>query len=100
MFTLIEDTSYYTTEIINKLPSEHIATHIKRCFFKLEKSSDVQLVIEGSCLDDNTTFNKKNNYNINPTDIYFELSNNNDINNALVKKEIIVFLSLLNNIVI
>ena len=88
---------YETANAINPL---HISTKIKRCFFKLNKLSNIQLVIEGIILDDSIDTNKINNYNINPNDIYFELLNNIDINNALVKKEIIVFLSLLNNIII
>jgi len=47
------------------------------------------LVIEGEVT-------KNANDIINANDIYFEVPNNIDINDALVKKEIIVFLSLLN----
>jgi len=96
-FTLIVDSSYYTKEIINCVNPEHISTNMKRCFFKLNKNSFLNLVIEGT---ENTNFSKKNKHDINPNDIYFEISNNVDINDALVKKEINVFLSLLNNIVI
>ena len=94
-FTLIVDTSYYKLETSNAINPEHISTKMKRSFFKLEKTSKLQLVIEGSFLN----YDKKDN-NIKNTDIYFELPNNIDINDALVKKEIIVFLSLLNNITI
>ena len=66
---------------------------MKRSFFKLNKNSNLQLVFEGIFSNDDTT-------NIKHNDIYFELPKNIDINDALVKKEIIVFLSLLNNIVI
>ena len=96
-FTLIVDSSYYTKEIINCVNPEHISTNMKRCFFKLNKNSFLNLVIEGT---ENTNFSKKNAHGINPNDIYFEITNNVDINDALVKKEINVFLSLLNNIVI
>jgi hypothetical protein len=57
----------------------------------LNKDSKIKLVIEGELFEKTA-----NNYDINPKDIYFEIPNNIDINDALVKKEIIVFLSLLN----
>ena len=99
-FTLIIDSSYYTKEIMNCLNPEHISTNVKRCFFKINKTSFLNLVVEGIEGIEAINFSKKNKYNINPSDIYFEISDSIDINDALVKKEIIVFLSLLNNIVI
>ena len=90
-FTLILDPSYYITEKVNSINSEHISTRMKRCVFGLNKDSKIKLVIEGVLFEKTA-----NNYDINPTDIYFEMPNNTDINDALVKKEIIVFLSLLN----
>jgi hypothetical protein len=96
-FTLIVDESYYTKEIMNCLNPEHTSTNVKRCFFKINKTSFLNLVVEGI---ESINFSKKNKYNINSSDIYFEISDSIDINDALVKKEIIVFLSLLNNIVI
>jgi hypothetical protein len=89
--TLIADPSYYKTEIINNIIPEHISTKMKRCFFETNKNSNIKLVIEGEAIE------KMNNYyGIVPQDIYFEILDNIDINNALIKKEIIVFLSLLN----
>jgi hypothetical protein len=92
-FTLITDNSYYEEEICNQIHPENISTNMKRSIFKLNKNSNLQLVFEGIFSNDDTT-------NIKHNDIYFELPKNIDINDALVKKEIIVFLSLLNNIVI
>ena len=88
-FTLIADPSYYTTEIVNNIAPVHISTSIKRYFYEINESSKIQLVIEGEVT-------KNANDIINANDIYFEVPNNIDINDALVKKEIIVFLSLLN----
>ena len=90
-FTLIVDPSYYTTEIVHNINPEHISTQMKRYIFKINKNSAIQLVIEGEIIEET-----KNNYGINANDIYFEIPNNIDINDALVKKEIIVFLSILN----
>lgn len=90
-FTLIADPSYYTTEIVNNIEPQHISMSVKRCFFEINEKSKIQLVIEGE-----ETKNVNANSLINPYDIYFEVPNNIDINDALVKKEIIVFLSLLN----
>jgi hypothetical protein len=89
--TLIADPSYYTTEIVNNIQPQHISTSVKRCFFEINEKSKIQMVIEGE-----ETKNVNVNSLINPYDIYFEVPNNIDINDALVKKEIIVFLSLLN----
>ena len=88
-FTLIVEPSYYTTEIVNNIEPCHISKSIKRYFFEINESSKIQLVIEGEVI-------KNANDSINANDIYFEVPNNIDINDALVKKEIIVFLSLLN----
>ena len=95
-FTLIVDNSYYNLESVNQIHPNNISTCIKRSFFKLDNNSNIQLVIEGIFLNDDIKENK----NIKHNDIYFEVPNNIDINDALVKKEIIVFLSLLNNITI
>jgi len=64
---------------------------MKRCFYGLNKNSKIKLVIEGDHFEKTVNI-----YDITPKDIYFEIPNNADINDALVKKEIIVFLSLLN----
>jgi hypothetical protein len=94
-FTLIVDSSYYKLEIINSIHSEHISLKIKKNFFKFDKNNNIYLVIEGNIIDENQNTIEYN-------DIYFELQNNEqiDINNILIKKEIIEFLSLLNNIII
>ena len=98
-FTLIVDPSYYTIEEVNKIPLEHISRKIKRCFFQINKNSGIRLVIEGPTTtfsNTNNTNNTNNDYGIIPKDIYFEITENIDINDALIKKDIIVFLSLLN----
>jgi len=87
-FTLIVDTSYYTIETVNKIPSEHISNKIIKYFYKINKQSNLNLIIECS--------EKNSSNSITPTDIYFEIEESIDINNLLIKKEIIEFLSLLN----
>ena len=99
-FTLIVDNSYFELVSVNQIHPENISTCIKRSFYKIDTNSNLHLVIEGVFLDDIIAINKENSNTIKHDDIYFELPNNIDINDALVKKEIIVFLSLLNNIVI
>ena len=59
---------------------------MKKQFYKINKNSSIQLIIEYEIIDDKSF----------PYDIYFELPNDKDINDHLVKEEIIVFLSLLN----
>ena len=86
IFTLILDESYYTFEKINKLPCNHFSKKINKRFFSLNRETKIQLVIESLILDDLTQ----------PYDIYFELDENINIMDNLIKKEIIEFLSLLN----
>ena len=125
-FTLIADPSYYTLEETYNIPSEHLSTTVKRCFFTPDKNSIFKLVIEGNILEENNKNNKDSMYGIHPYDIYIEVDkdkyqnrnnqdrnkkdpntekkdqNKNDqntdlnLNDELVKQEIIVFLSLLN----
>ena len=82
-FTLIVDSFYYTIETVNKIPTEHISNKITKYIYKIHKQSNINLVIE--CSDKNA-----------PKDIYFEIEENIDINNLLIKREITEFLSLLN----
>jgi len=99
-FELIVDPSYYTLEEVNKIPLDHISTKMKRCFYQINKKSDIKLVIEGPIIEETsptkTQAKSNTDYGITPNDIYFELTDNIDINDALIKKEISVFLSLLN----
>jgi LysM repeat protein len=100
-FTLIVDPSYYTAETVNKIPLEHITTKMKRCFFQINKKSAMKLVVEGAVIED-SPFAKKptttstTDYGMKPTDIYFEVAEDIDITDALIKREINVFLSMLN----
>jgi hypothetical protein len=91
-FTLIVDKSFFIEENVHSINPEHISIKLKRCFFKSYQKSNVQLVIEGS-INEDLTLNK---HFIKPNDIYFEINDNIDIKDDLIKKEIIVFLSLLN----
>jgi len=99
-FELIVDPSYYTLEEVNKIPLDHISTKMKRCIFQINKKSDIKLVIEGPVIEESFITKKPTtpnaDYGITPNDLYFELTDNIDINDALVKKEISVFLSMLN----
>jgi hypothetical protein len=101
-FTLIADPSYYTLEQTYNIPSDHLSTKVKRCFFTPDKKSIFKLVIEGTILEDNHNHKHKNDniFGIHPYDIYIEVekdkSQNVNLNDELVKQEIIVFLSVLN----
>ena len=89
---LLVDKSFFIEENVHSVNPEHISIKIKRCFFKINNCSPIQLVIEGPENEDLTS----NKHFLKPNDIYFETKDNIDINNDLIKKEIIVFLSLLN----
>lgn len=96
-FTLLVDPSYYTVEEVFQINNDHISRKMKRCFFELNKNSKIKLVIEGEVLDDKHFYKRiSNEYGIAPNDIYFELPEKTNINDALVKNELIVFLSCLN----
>ena len=97
-YTLIVDPSYYTFETIHKIPLEHVSTKMKKYIYQINKNADIRLVIEGPLIEDNITSAKKGttDYDIKPCDLYFETPDTIDITNTLIKKEINVFLSLLN----
>ena len=96
-FTLLVDTSYYGVEDVFQINNDHVSRKMKRCFFELNKNSKIKLVIEGEVLDDKHFYKRvSNEYDISPNDIYFELPENTNINDALVKNELIEFLSCLN----
>ena len=96
-FTLLVDPSYYDVEEVFQINNEHISRKMKKCFFELNKNSKIKLVIEGEVLDDKHFYKRiSNEYGIAPNDIYFELPEKTNITDALVKKELIVFLSCLN----
>jgi len=96
-FTLLVDPSYYGVEEVFQINNEHISRKMKRCFFEFNKNSKIKLVIEGEVLDDKHFYKRiSNEYGIAPNDIYFELPEKTNITDALVKKELIVFLSCLN----
>jgi len=96
-FTLLVDQSYYGVEEVFQINNDHISRKMKRCFFELNKNSKIKLVIEGEILDDKHFFKRiSTDYGIAPNDIYFELPEKTNINDALVKNELNVFLSCLN----
>jgi hypothetical protein len=105
-FTLIVDPSFYIVEKTNQIPPEHICIKIKREYFNLNDKSftnkkSIKLVIESEQVNELPSgFNFLNQNNSEngyvPNDIYFELPNGSNLKDALVKEELIVFLSLLN----
>lgn len=96
-FTLLLDPSYYIVEDVFQINNDHVSRKMKRCFFELNKNSKIKLVIEGEVIDDKHFYKRiSNEYGMSPNDIYFELPENTNINDALVKNELIVFLSCLN----
>lgn len=83
-FSLIVDPSYFIETQTNSVHGEtHISFKKTRKIYKFNGNSTVQLVIE---------YDEK----FRPNDIYFELHKNVDIDEILIKGEIIEFLSMLN----
>jgi hypothetical protein len=96
-FTLIVDKSYFIEEDAPGFDPDHISTRMKRCIFETSKASPIKLVIEGETVEEKGGFFKnKTSQNLVPNNIYFEMANNLNVRDALVKKELIGFLSLLN----
>lgn len=86
-FTLIVDPSYFNEEQINSIQGNiHESIQITKQAYKLNKSSSLQIIIK-FCNE-----NKK----LIPYDIYLYSNKDIDINDILIKKEIIEFLSVLN----
>jgi len=83
-FTLIIDDSTFRRENVTRiLGFTHMSFEIEEKKYKLDKNSQVTLVL------------KRQTNNI-PYDIYFETNKTIDINDLFIKKEIIEFLSVLN----
>ena len=95
-FTLIVDPSYFISQTVNQISPNHISTKMKRNIYKINNNSNLQLVIECEVKEEHNYFKNTTESIIIPTDMYFELPNDSNINDTLVKNEIIVFLSLLN----
>jgi hypothetical protein len=96
-FTLILDKSYFTEEDATCFDPDHISTRMKRCIFETGKGSPIKLIIEGETVEERGGFFKnKTSQNLVPNNIYFEMANNLNVRDALVKKGLIEFLSLLN----
>jgi hypothetical protein len=88
-FTLILDPSFLNKEQTSSVNGEtHLSVKIKKDFYKINKKTDIQMIVEYN--------NNNNNNKLVPNDIYFEIDKNNDINELFIKNEIIEFLSLLN----
>ena len=86
-FTLIIDPSFFNKHIETSIiGTKHISNQIVKYIYKLNKKSDLNLIIEYYLHDSKMIEN----------DIYFELNKEIDINEIFIKKEIIEFLSLLN----
>ena len=86
-FTLIVDPSFFNKHIETSIiGTKHISNQIVKYIYKLNKKSDLNLIIEYYLHDSKMIEN----------DIYFELNKEIDINEIFIKKEIIEFLSLLN----
>lgn len=101
-FSLIKDDTHCTKEPTTYINPSHISITIKQYCYKFVPTSNLKLIIEGNVNDKNSSKikNSLSQYdNISPDNLYFELPDNTDINNHYIKKEIIEFLSLLNNII-
>jgi len=103
-FTLIVDPSFFIVEKVIQMPTEFISVRMKRDTFASNTNKTqgvIQLVIESEIntqTENGFSFLNKNIFEneFKPKDIYFELPNGTNIDNILVKEELIVFLSLLN----
>jgi hypothetical protein len=94
--TIMIDYSIFLTEQVYQIPSEHISIPIKKYNYSLNKNSKIKLIIEHINIDkSHQTFFTNGNIT-NSIYFYFEIPDELDINNNIVKEELFVFLSLLN----
>ena len=101
-FSLIKDDTYCTKEPTTYINPSHIYITIKKYCYKIVPTSNLNLIIEGNLnhINSSKMKNSLSQYdNISPDNLYFELPDNTDINCHYIKKEIIEFLSLLNNLI-
>lgn len=86
-FTLILDPSFFHKCYSSSIHGEtHLSFHIVKKYYKIDKLSNVSLIIEYLL----------NNDKLIPHDIYFESDKDINMNDIFVKNEINEFLSLLN----
>lgn len=96
-FTLIVDKSYFIEEDTTHIEPEHLSTQMKRFVFDVSKTFQIKLIIEAEAVEEKNMFYKnKMSPNFIPNNIYFEMSNNINVCDALVKNDLIGLLSLLN----
>lgn len=86
-FTLIVDPSFFNKNICSSIHGDsHLPLKTKKNYYKINPSSEINLVVKYILNDDNFI----------PNDIYFESEKDININDVFIKKEIIDFLSVLN----
>ena len=86
-FTLIYDPSFFNKHMCYSIQGDtHLALQSKKYIYKINSSSEIQMVIEYILNEEKFI----------PNDIYFETEKNIDINDPFIKKEINEFLSVLN----
>jgi hypothetical protein len=98
-YDLNVDNSITIKEIITQLPPKHLAIHTKMFILKKTSQSKIKLVIVTNNDKDKSKYEDNPKYNDNkiiPTDFYFDIPEDIDLNNIFIKEEIIEFLSMLN----
>lgn len=96
-YTLIVDKSYFIEEDATQVEPVHISKQMKKSIFETTKGSPIKLIVEFETVEGKNVFYKnKTSPTLVPNNMYFEMSNNLNVCDALVKKELIGLLSLLN----
>jgi hypothetical protein len=104
---LFLDKSYYKEEkVLSQIPFDHSVTNVSCFYYNLhseengkKKPPRVQLVIEGSYKDNQIQLHSNSNqfnnkyFQFSPTDFYFLVNDDFDIENQFSKEELNVFLS-------
>lgn len=88
--SLIVDESKISYENCNYLPYEHLFCKITQFIYKINPTSKLTLVIQGTYLENNSRIKFV------PNDFYFETNIEEQIYNPIIKDDLNVFLSLLN----
>ena len=89
---LLLDDSYFKEEhVLSQIPYDHVIKNTTAFYYCLGEKSNLYMVIEG---DYNSKINTDKLCNFVPDNLYFLA--NEEIDNYLIKKELNVFLSMLN----
>lgn len=95
-FKLIIDNSVVTKQKVFGLPNQHVAINKTFLYYSVNNNDNINFVIEGEGTYLCSALPTQKYTNFKPFDFYFEISNDINIQDLVIKKCLFEFLSLLN----